>query len=89
MRLVQHILNHPPRQLMGRQAVQRQIIRRIDENLVDGIHMDVLRGDVLQIDLVNLGADLHVQGHPRHSDEEVQGQVRIGLDGRVVGGLGS
>ncbi len=84
---VQHVLDHPPRQFMGGKAVQGQVIGRVDEDLVDGIDMDVLGGNVLEIDLVDFRAHLHVQGHPRDGDLEAQGQVRILLDGRVVGGF--
>ena len=84
---VQHVLDHPPRQFMGGKAVQGQVIGRVDEDLVDGIDMDVLGGNVLEIDLVDLRAHFHVQGHPRDGDLEAQGQVRILPDFRIVGGF--
>ena len=72
---------------MGRKAVQGQVIGRVDEDLVNGIDVDVLGGDIFQIDLVDLRAHLHVQGHPRDGDLEAQGQVRILPDLRIVGGF--
>ena len=72
---------------MGRQPVQGQVIGRVDEDLVDGIDMDIFGRDIFQIDLVDLRAHLHVQGHPRDGDLEAQGQVRILPDLRIIGGL--
>ena len=70
---------------MGRHPVQGQIVGRVDEDFVNGIDMDILGGHVFQIDLVNPGADLHVESHPRDGDFEAEGEMRIGLYGRVIG----
>ena len=46
--------------------------------------MDVLRGYILQIDLINLGGNIHVVGHAGRSDDIIQGQGRIGADEPIV-----
>ena len=84
--LQEHVQDDLPGQLPGRQAVGIQIPRHIHHHLVDGVGVDILRGDILQIDLIDLGAPVHVASHPWRSHDVVQCQSRVFLQVRIVGG---
>ena len=54
---------------MGRELIGVQVLRCINQDLIDRVDMDVLRGNVPEIDLVDTGAVLHVEGHARRSGD--------------------
>ena len=64
--------NHPGGQLLGGETVGVEVGGHVHEHLVDRVDVDILRGHILEIDLVDLRAVLHVQGHPGRGHNVVQ-----------------
>ena len=63
-----------------------QVTGDIDQHLVDRVDMDIFRGDIFQIDVVNLGAHLHIVGHAWRRDDEIQPKLRRNFELFVIAG---
>ena len=63
------LIHEGDRHFRGRLGIHGKVGRDIHEALIDGVGEDVLRREKFQVDLVNLGRNIHVVLHPRRCDE--------------------
>ena len=85
----QHVKDHPHGQLARGKAVCGQIVRHIHHHLVDGIDVYILGRKILQIDLIDLGAGLHIARHMGRRDNVIQRERGVVFQrGIVAGGTG-
>ena len=64
-----------------------QIMRHIEENFINRVDMDVLGSDIPRIDIVDLGADLHIVGHLGRGNYIAYGYFWMGLKVGIVSGF--
>ena len=76
-RFQEDLQNQLFRQLPAGHAIGLQVLGCVDQHLVDGVDVDVLGSDVPEIDLVDAGAVLHVQGHAGRRGEIIRFQRRV------------
>lgn len=82
-RLREHVAHEHGGELMGRHGCRAQVARHVDEDFVDGVDVYVLGCHVAQVDFVDFGAALQVEGHARLRDDVIEGQ--LGMEVKFLG----
>ena len=61
-------------------------MRGIDENFINRVDVDILRCHILQVNIVDLGAGLHILCHLGRSDHIVNSQLGMSIQLCVIAG---